>query len=109
MSKLHQLILRNTVAYSKTCQTSKMERLANIVKGLTLFSTVLTGFFLTSKISESYKLVINLRKLFESHEVLKTCGLGSTGFLYYQMINDKDLMTKAISASHIIISGDIQI
>ena len=86
-----------------------MERLAKIVNGLRLFLTVLTGFFLTLKIGQSYKLVINLRKLLETHKVLKTCGLGDTGLLYYQVINDKDYMIKAISASYIIISGDIQI
>ena len=66
-------------------------------------------FFLTSKISQFYKLVVNSRKLLETRKVVRIYGLYDTGLPYYQTIDDKDYIIKVTSASHMIVSGAAQI
>ena len=83
--------------------------LQKIVNGLKLCLTVLAVFFLTSKISQFYKLVVNSRKLLETRKVVRIYGLCDTGLPCYQTIYDKDYIIKVTSASHMIVSGAVQI
>ena len=53
--------------------------------------------------------MVNSRKLLETLKVVRTYGLYDTGLPYYQTIYDKDYIIKVTSASHMIVSGAVQI
>ena len=53
--------------------------------------------------------MVNSRKLLETRKVVRIYGLCDTGLPCYQTIYDKDYIIKVTSASHMIVSGAVQI